>query len=246
SLTGPTGSGKSSFICKVTGLSETDVGVGHWLGSCTSDVKAFRALGLPGCSKRVVLVDTPGFDHTSRSDWDILRTISTWLDGIYKRKVLLAGVFHFHPILDGVSTRTFEKHHRLFEQMCGVHAFTRVMLVTTMWDVVEEAHGLQRLNELNETRSRTIKGGALTYRYMNTHDSALDALRQFSDAVGPLDSPRGRVVLELQREMASGMALESTAAGKMLGASVPGTWTSNINYISSWYSWASSYFYPNA
>ena len=62
------------FINLVSG-SELRVGAG--LESCTSTVQAGKPFDVDG--RRVVLVDTPGFDDTNRSDTDTLNTITLFL-----------------------------------------------------------------------------------------------------------------------------------------------------------------------
>jgi predicted GTPase len=47
------------------------------LESCTAEVQLANEFTLDG--RRVVLIDTPGFDDTTKSDTDILRTIATFL-----------------------------------------------------------------------------------------------------------------------------------------------------------------------
>ena len=93
SVMGPTGSGKStvrqaassaiwSLICRqfirCASGHETQ-GVGHTLKSFTSEVHAFRFWDEES-GRHVVLVDTPGFDDTYKSDLDILNMISDWLN----------------------------------------------------------------------------------------------------------------------------------------------------------------------
>ncbi|KAH0829006.1 hypothetical protein J3R83DRAFT_2458 [Lanmaoa asiatica] len=90
---GPTGSGKSTvrqttrggdrshtccrFIRSASG--HDTQGVGHGLKSFTSQVLAIRFWDQE-CRRYVVLVDTPGFDDTFKSDLDILSMISDWLN----------------------------------------------------------------------------------------------------------------------------------------------------------------------
>jgi len=69
-------SGKQ-FINVATGV---DVGVGHDLESCTSEIGIFR-MTFPGYN--IVFVDTPGFDDNRSSDSDILKMISDWLEITY-------------------------------------------------------------------------------------------------------------------------------------------------------------------
>jgi GTPase Era involved in 16S rRNA processing len=61
----------------VTGV---DAGVGHDLESCTSEIGIIK-MTFPGYN--IVFVDTPGFDDTKRSDSDILKMISDWLEITY-------------------------------------------------------------------------------------------------------------------------------------------------------------------
>ena len=63
-------------------LGEEKAKVGHGLQSCTAAVQPFIK-DLPpdecGKPKRLVLVDTPGFDDTNEADSEILRRIAVWL-----------------------------------------------------------------------------------------------------------------------------------------------------------------------
>lgn len=54
--------------------SGSDLGVGNDLASCTFDVSYSNPFQLSG--RTVRLIDTPGFDDTSRSDSDILKLIA--------------------------------------------------------------------------------------------------------------------------------------------------------------------------
>ncbi|KDQ53013.1 hypothetical protein JAAARDRAFT_442684 [Jaapia argillacea MUCL 33604] len=102
-IMGPTGSGKSNLIDTLMEQKGTgDQRSGNPLRSCTDKVQAARlppALAerhLPGTAKRVVLVDTPGFDDTNKTDMDILNMIGAWLAKTYKNHVKLAGIIFLH------------------------------------------------------------------------------------------------------------------------------------------------------
>jgi GTPase SAR1 family protein len=84
---GPTGAGKTSFV---------RTQVGHSLKSGKSQLTILRKQNListsntrdqrppcPGRQTKVVLLDTPGFDDTFRSDADVLRVIADWLASSY-------------------------------------------------------------------------------------------------------------------------------------------------------------------
>ena len=51
--------------------------VGHDLVSCTSEISIIK-MTFPGYN--IVFVDTPGFDDTNKSDSEILKMISDWLE----------------------------------------------------------------------------------------------------------------------------------------------------------------------
>jgi len=57
--------------------SGSNLNVGDELESCTNAVQSGRPFDLGG--RRVVLVDTPGFDDTVRSDVDVLNMIAAFL-----------------------------------------------------------------------------------------------------------------------------------------------------------------------
>ena len=51
--------------------------VGEDLESCTSEIQESGEFILDG--QRVVLIDTPGFDDTNKSDTDVFRSIAAFL-----------------------------------------------------------------------------------------------------------------------------------------------------------------------
>ncbi|KAF9449509.1 kinase-like protein, partial [Macrolepiota fuliginosa MF-IS2] len=75
---GPTGTGKSHFIDVLT-RSQPGTRSGHKLGSHTGEVQCTILKGYEG-NRSLVLVDTPGFDDTEKSDMEILDMISKWLE----------------------------------------------------------------------------------------------------------------------------------------------------------------------
>ncbi|KAH9924831.1 P-loop containing nucleoside triphosphate hydrolase protein [Amylocystis lapponica] len=92
---GATGSGKSTFINLASG-SRLDVGSG--LRSCTSTIETSRTFEM--CGRRVTLIDTPGFDDTTKSDTDILKMIALYLSTTYQFGRKLSGVIYMHRISD--------------------------------------------------------------------------------------------------------------------------------------------------
>ena len=64
----------SQFINLISG---SDLGVNKGLQSCTGAVQVAGSFVLD--RRRVVLIDTPGFDDTMRSDTDVLKMIAAFL-----------------------------------------------------------------------------------------------------------------------------------------------------------------------
>ncbi|KAG6330031.1 hypothetical protein ID866_9058 [Astraeus odoratus] len=173
---GPTGAGKSSFVCKATGI--VDESVGHMLTRHTSEIRATKCV--VGGSN-VVLVDTPAFNAT-KSELEILQSIYEWLNTSYKKNVLLAGLLYFHRISDNRMAGTPLKNLRVFQKLCGDEGMYRIVLTTTMWDEVDEEIGQERLAELQRSYWKgMVAGGSTTFRYWNTPESARELIWQIVD-----------------------------------------------------------------
>ncbi|KAI6017896.1 P-loop containing nucleoside triphosphate hydrolase protein [Pisolithus marmoratus] len=223
---GPTGAGKSSFIANAT--KHKDEGVGHDLMSCTSEIKAIP-WNVDGIS--ILLVDTPGFDDTNKSDLDILKLISDWLNAEYRTSSpILSAILYFHRISDNRMAGTPLKNLRVFEKLCGKNAMSKITLVTTMWDEVEPDVGDERLKELRSSYWKTmISRGSTTFKCDNARGSTAF---ESEDARGPpinllrqivrrkkeeelLGEAEGKV--QLQEEISSmKLELQQTAAGQQL------------------------------
>ncbi|KAJ3516868.1 hypothetical protein NLJ89_g861 [Agrocybe chaxingu] len=205
-IMGATGSGKTSFI---NTASESDFLVGQGLQSCTEDVKmtnTFRVDGRP-----VRLVDTPGFDDTTRSDFDILKTIADYLTSAYKEGKTLSGVIYTHRITDTRMSGISRKNFRMFRKVCGESTLKNVVIMTNMWGSIEQSIAEAREEELaNEELcfKPVLEAGAKMLRHAGTRESAHDVLRHI------LGSHGGPVVLDIQKELVDEHKdLENTAAG---------------------------------
>ena len=69
-----------------------EVVVGHGLFSCTAEIKEVTVQHPTKENRRIILVDTPGFDDTKHDDVEILKSIADWLTKSY--------VQHFDRHLD--------------------------------------------------------------------------------------------------------------------------------------------------
>ncbi|KAF8157123.1 P-loop containing nucleoside triphosphate hydrolase protein [Crassisporium funariophilum] len=173
---GPTGSGKSTFINLVTGLG---INVGCTLASCTSTIQTAR-LSFPDYGGRdIVLVDTPGFDDTNKTDADTLKTIVDWWMEMYHQDILLSGLLYFHRISDNRIGGTCLKNLEMFKVLCGNNPLQRMILMTTMWDQVDEKYGETQEMQMQKDYWSGMPESGTTARLMGTRESALSILTPF-------------------------------------------------------------------
>lgn len=202
---GATGVGKSTFVGLITGNDQSMIG--HKLHSCTERVQAIR------CShngRDYVFLDTPGFDDTKLSDVQVLAEISSWLVSTYKQGVHLSGLLYLQRITDNRFTATSERNTDMFRMLCGPAALKNVMLVTTMWDEVDETTGAEREEQLRTRYWKSmLQSGSRMSRFKHTSESAWEIVEQLSGLQ--------RRPLRLQIEIGDqGKDLSQTAAGKSL------------------------------
>ncbi|KAF9781351.1 P-loop containing nucleoside triphosphate hydrolase protein [Thelephora terrestris] len=179
---GATGSGKStispSFIKFINLVSGSGFDVGKGLRSCTNSVQVAGAFNLDG--RRVVLIDTPGFNDTTQSDTEILRTIVAFLGASYEQGDTLAGILYFHRISDLRMSGTQTRNFRMFQNLCGDVALQNVVIVTNMWSRVELEVGQAREAELREDDmffKPALSRGAKMARHEDTNSSANEIIR---------------------------------------------------------------------
>jgi len=210
-IMGPTGSGKSRIVDILTGRS--DKGAGSGLESHTSEASAVRIKNHSVYKDRIVLLDTPGFDDTRKTDLEILQIIAQWLMDAYKLHVTLAGVLYLHRITDNRMAGAPHRNLQMFGSLCGDKAARGVVLVTTMWDKLKS-------KEVGEAREEDLKtnfwapmiaNDASIRRFENTPESALAIIDNL------VAQRREGVVLLLQEELVDlERTLKETKAGQAL------------------------------
>ncbi|KAI2628139.1 P-loop containing nucleoside triphosphate hydrolase protein [Xylaria nigripes] len=202
---GMTGSGKTTFISKVTG--RTDLKIGHLLTSCTKDIEVIET----EIDGRVVrFVDTPGFSDTYLSDSEVLQLIADYLAAGYRKGVKLSGIIYLHPISDMRMTHHATKNLQMFRKLTGEENLKNVVLATSMWDKVTPEEGQTREQQLKTNFWRLlIAFQAKVIRYGGTAESAQSLARTLMT--------NKRFYVQLQREMGHDKkALKDTAAGQQL------------------------------
>ncbi|RAH57074.1 hypothetical protein BO85DRAFT_373411 [Aspergillus piperis CBS 112811] len=206
---GMTGAGKSTFISLVT---DQEVVIGNDLNACTQNVTMYRCKFSTSCN--IWLIDTPGFDDTSRTDSEVLKEIAGWLAESFSQKVLLNGILYLHRIMDNRMPGSAKRNLFMLKKLCGKDALRNTILVTTMWDCVDPADGDRREKQLITTPEYwgdMIAAGSQTLRHDNTYESAMRLINLYAGS----HSTKEKKVLAIQHEMViEKKALDETDAGK--------------------------------
>ena len=108
---------------------------------------------------------------------------------------------------------TSVRHLRTFEELCGKNALQNVILVTTMWDEVDEATGKMEEEKMKTKYwNKMLERRSTTGRFTGTYESALQLLQPLIDAAN-----FKRSSLLLQHELVDmGKQLTETSAGRRL------------------------------
>ena len=160
--------------------------------------------------KKVILVDTPGFDDTHRTDTDVLRELASWLVDTYQRDIKLTGIIYLHRIVDVRVGGTSLRNLRIFRRLVGDKHLSSIILVTTFWDDVNLEQGGRfeaELQSKQEFWAQMIKLGSKTFRHDAGRRSGGIMIKHLLDKAQRAD-------YEIQRQMVDqGLALDETAAG---------------------------------
>lgn len=156
---------------------------------------------------KVLLVDTPGFDDTTRTDGEILAEITRILSAQYELGVQLKGVIYIHRITDIRYSRAAIKTFEIFKKICGKEALSNVLLITSRWEGIKPSVGAERERQLKEKFWAYMVGhGSNISRFHGDRSSAVALVSQLLC--------RDKVVLQIQKELVDeGKSLDSTVAG---------------------------------
>ncbi|KAF8884207.1 P-loop containing nucleoside triphosphate hydrolase protein [Gymnopilus junonius] len=223
---GPTGAGKSTFINSLIGQQRMTVGT--TLKSQTSDLADAlldmrRYPGTFGGKYQIVVVDTPGFDDTAKSDVLILKKIAEWLEKSYmKDGAILGGVIYLHDVSLDRFTGTAQRNLDMFQALCGQGALSKVILGTTKWGRISDRRAQAHEDELKRDHWKTlIAEGAKVRSFKHRNDT--ESAWRFIDIVVALVKKEdlNEVYLQIQRELGDEKKLiPETDAGKALRATL--------------------------
>lgn len=161
--------------------------------------------------QEVALVDTPGFDDTTRSDAEILEQIVQFLCTQYELGIPLKGIIYMHRITDNRMSGSAQRYFEMFMRLCGDQNLENVVLLTTMWgEIKDEGKGLQRERELRrEFWAEMERNGSTIRRF--------DGSRSMAEAFVCRLMRKGDIILDIQDELVGqGKRLDQTRAGKLV------------------------------
>ena len=221
-ILGQTGVGKSSFINQflqpdhragAPGTAE----IGHSLLSCTKGVNEYSCIADNG--RRLTLIDTPGFDDTYRSDAEVLMSIANYLASHFHSGRYMHGVIFLHRITDIRLSASAIKMAEIVKRICGKEFYTRVALVTNMWQLLTSKEvGYQREQELlNHPKfwADFREASAPHFQHSKTKESASKILEGFIRHLkcAPTRHPPLKIQIEIAQD---GRPISETDAGDFL------------------------------
>ena len=161
--------------------------------------------------QEVALVDTPGFDDTTRSDAEILEEIVRFLCAQYELGIPLKGIIYMHRITDNRMSGSAQRYFEMFMRLCGDHNLENVVLLTTMWgELKDEATGLQRDRELRRDFWKPMEKNGSTIR-------RFDGSKSMAEAFVCRLMRKEDIVLDIQDELVGQRKrLDQTKAGQLV------------------------------
>ncbi|KAF8998830.1 P-loop containing nucleoside triphosphate hydrolase protein [Cyathus striatus] len=171
---GSNGVGKSTFVNTFFGADVTAVGKGD--KPCTSGLKPIIHSHPVDSFRRLVVVDTPGFDDTQDDGTDILERLSVWLEASDKK---ISGFVYLHDISKTARrTGPARRIRSFFRRLCGDESHSSVVLGTTKWSGTIYSEVKLLLQRLKYHFWRDLsEDGSEVFNFDNTRESAWDIVR---------------------------------------------------------------------
>ena len=185
----------------------------------------------------VVLVDTPGFDDTSKPDYEIFEMVAQWLKNVsvvnfsLSRSIMfmnfirslsrlgIAGLIYLHRISDNRMAGTPLKNLHMFHELCGKKIMTSVTLVTTMWATIPEKEATGRQAELKSKYFKQfLRLGAKVVKFDDSQASAAKILEPLVTAWrSRQEEDRILSMVRLQKEVTTyRLNIQETSAARVV------------------------------
>ncbi|EDR05780.1 uncharacterized protein LACBIDRAFT_329353 [Laccaria bicolor S238N-H82] len=183
-------------VMGLTGVGKSTVGV-HYdkaevsdgYESCTTILKAFYTPLEPsedfGLGRRLVLVDTPGFDSTCGHDFRLLQRIALCLTSSYGGGKTCGGLIHLHDMTDAGVRSITSQNLQAYKKLCGKKNLRAVVFATaTPGSLTPQAFARREQEHYSEVYRKDFKEqGATFFRLTHTHESAKDLVSRVLERV---------------------------------------------------------------
>ncbi|PGH29951.1 hypothetical protein GX50_07286 [[Emmonsia] crescens] len=212
-IMGLTGAGKSTFISLLA--DSQGVPIRHSLKGRTKDVEMYSYQ--IDRKTRVILVDIPSFNTTSRSNILTLRSIANFLCRIHSTNIKMAGIIYLHDITARRMDDPALYNLHMLKKLCGARGLSSVIMTTNMWgNLGTFDEGASREKQLRDRYWRSILGhGSMMMRHNGSKQSAEEIVKAL------LLRKQQSIVLDIQWEMVvHRQQLGDTAAGRQLYAEI--------------------------
>ncbi|KAL4887201.1 hypothetical protein BJY04DRAFT_212251 [Aspergillus karnatakaensis] len=83
--------------------------------------------------RTIHLIDTPGFNDTTRADVETLSTLASYLGALYTNRIPIDGIVLLHPINDNRMAGSSMRMIEMLKKICGWSSYRNMAVATTMW-----------------------------------------------------------------------------------------------------------------
>ncbi|KAH7917499.1 hypothetical protein BV22DRAFT_1100968 [Leucogyrophana mollusca] len=143
--------------------------VDHGMDPCTRDTKPFTVQHPIDSTRRVTLIDTPGFSDTWADGRDVLERIIEELSSL-KERLEITGIIYLQEITHRTIT---EADRSMLFGLCRPGLLEHVVLVTTKWGQIKSEDGHRREQLLLDADwKKMAEKGSQKARFMDTQASA--------------------------------------------------------------------------
>ncbi|KIM39590.1 hypothetical protein M413DRAFT_193656 [Hebeloma cylindrosporum] len=200
-IIGRTGAGKSTFINTAVGQNVTEVG--ETCTSCTERPLPIIIDPIPNYPAlkgyRLVLLDTPGFDHSDGPEQDVknLERIAEWLDVSQRAGALVGGVLYLYDITIKQFNATERRNLAKPSTSAWCNDMRKTVIVTTNWPSCSDPILEKREQEMKDEHWKTlIEAGLQVRRFQGDSSSAWRVIDSLLDGINasPPISRKGREI----------------------------------------------------
>jgi len=121
----------------------------------------------------------------------------------------LSGLLYVQRISDPRFGGQSARNLRMFRSLCGTDSYKNIIVLTTFWDCVDSAKGVEREGQLKTQAFKDIVAGG--GRFMR-HDCTVESARKVLEHIIPLPPTNVKIQDEIRLQ---GKTLEETTAGSV-------------------------------